>query len=357
MLPGVLWGCQNQGVDTPPLSTGGNPFPPLVSGDPSPEALALYNWLAEIYGSKTLTGQYVNVFENPEKYDNDIFQIQELRAVFSVTNEYPAVLGLDSTRFEDSGAEHVLQLAEDYYRAGGIVTMCWHWFAPEGEAERGSFYSNDTSFDLADALADKTSTGYMRLLEDINNAATMLSVLKEAGVPVLWRPLHEASGAWFWWGASGVAAYKELYALIFDIFNNQYHLNNLIWIWNGQKRSWYVGDDLCDMLGEDVYPHKFLYLIDPEFSGRYNIAESYTSTEKMLVLSENNYLPDIEKMFASGKVWLFWATWCYEFVCTRAASGGFTADYSEEYVSAEDLSAAYADFRALTLADHVLGIG
>lgn len=352
ILADTLSGCAKDGDD--PQDTFINPFAPLVCGDPSPEALALYNKLAEVYGKKTLSGQYVNVFENPAYYENDVFQIQELQAVHSVTGRYPAVLGLDATRFEDKQAQHVLKLAEDYWKAGGIVTMCWHWFAPEGETGRGSFYTKDTVFILADALADKTSTGYRRLVEDINNAATMLSVLKDAGVPVLWRPLHEASGKWFWWGASGKEAYKELYALIFDIFNNQYRLSNLIWVWNGQQKDWYVGNNFCDMLGEDIYS-AFLYMIDPALSESFKTVSSYASKKKMVALSENSYLPDIDGMFEAEKVWLFWATWCYEFVCVKGENGRFTAEYSEEYVNRAELAAAYADPRVVTLEDKLPG--
>jgi len=41
------------------------------------------------------------------------------------------------------------------------------------------------------------------LLNDIDTMARKLKQVQDAGVPVLFRPLHEAEGGWFWWGAEG----------------------------------------------------------------------------------------------------------------------------------------------------------
>jgi mannan endo-1,4-beta-mannosidase len=77
-----------------------------------------------------------------------------------------------------------------------------------------------------------------------------LKRLRDAGVPVLWRPLHEASGnawhtPWFWWGAKGAEPYKKLWNMMFDRMNNYHGLNNLIWIysinWDNKDSSWYPG--------------------------------------------------------------------------------------------------------------------
>lgn len=47
-------------------------------------------------------------------------------------------------------------------------------------------------------------------MEDIDNISKMMQRMEDADVTVLWRPLHEASGGWFWWGASGPEAYTSL---------------------------------------------------------------------------------------------------------------------------------------------------
>jgi len=80
-----------------------------------------------------------------------------------------------------------------------------------------------------------------------------LKRLQDAGVPILFRPLHEAEGAWFWWGAKGPEATKELWLLLHDRLTNHHKLNNLIWVWNSLLPAWYVGDDTVDILSADVY--------------------------------------------------------------------------------------------------------
>lgn len=54
--------------------------------------------------------------------------------------------------------------------------------------------------------------GYNALMSDVDEIAKQLKRLSDADVPVLFRPLHEASGGWFWWGADGSEAYKKALA-------------------------------------------------------------------------------------------------------------------------------------------------
>ncbi len=91
------------------------------------------------------------------------------------------------------------------------------------------------------------------LIRDIDAISEQLKILQDNNVTVLWRPLHEASGGWFWWGCRGKDAYQWLWNLMYERQTHYHKLNNLIWVWNGQDPDWYVGDDRCDIIGEDVY--------------------------------------------------------------------------------------------------------
>ena len=95
------------------------------------------------------------------------------------------------------------------------------------------------------------------VMADIELIAGELKKLKDADVPVLWRPLHEAEGGWFWWGAEGAEPCKKLYRLLYDQLTNVYGLDNLIWIWTGSTSpaaaDWYPGDDVVDIVGYDKY--------------------------------------------------------------------------------------------------------
>ena len=78
--------------------------------------------------------------------------------------------------------------------------------------------------------------------------------LKAAGVPILWRPLHEAGGKWFWWGAKGADACKKLYDIMRDRLINHHKLDNLIWVWSTPESDWYPGNEKVDIIGYDNYP-------------------------------------------------------------------------------------------------------
>jgi hypothetical protein len=91
------------------------------------------------------------------------------------------------------------------------------------------------------------------LHRDLAAIGELLGVLRDRRVPVLWRPLHEFSGDWFWWGKHGPEAFKALWALMYDTFTRRLGLDNLIWIlgWAGQNidPAWYPGRDQVDVAG------------------------------------------------------------------------------------------------------------
>lgn len=83
----------------------------------------------------------------------------------------------------------------------GIISFQWHWFSPMGGQERTStFYTNNTNFNLSKAIVSGTDEN-LATLRDIDAIAVQLKRLQSQNIPVLWRPLHEAGGKWFWWGS------------------------------------------------------------------------------------------------------------------------------------------------------------
>src|SRR5690606_20982603 len=175
---------------------------------------------------------------------------------------------------------------------GGIVTMMWHWNAPADLVDSGEwrwwrgFYTNATTFDLPGALADPQSSDYGLLLRDIDTIADELQKFEDAGVPVIWRPLHEAQGGWFWWGDHGPEHFKQLWHLMYDRLTHEHGLDNLIWEFTssaaeGDHLDWYPGDDVVDMIGLDVYTTESSNMSGPWI----DVLEHYNG-EKMIALSE-----------------------------------------------------------------------
>lgn len=298
----------------------------LSNANASKEVKRLYSYLCEIYGKEFLSGQFCDTGQYGK----------EFQVIKKTTGKTPAVLGLDfieytPSRVENGSKGYATNYAIDFWNEGGIVTFCWHWNAPTkyltGEWYRG-FYADATNIDLAKIMNGEDSQGYELLMKDIDAIAKELLILKEAGVPILWRPLHEASGGWFWWGASGAEAYKKLYTLLYDRLTNEYGLNNLIWVWNGQHADWYPGDEYVDIIGEDIYPGERVYT--SQASSYLNAAKNYSEETKLVYLTENGCLFDPDLARRDGAMWGMWCTWQGEFVAKDTSIFSLSEQYTEE---------------------------
>lgn len=163
------------------------------------------------------------------------------------------------SRVERGTVGTAVEEAIQHHNRGGIVSVLWHWNAPTGlydTAEQrwwSGFYTAATDFDVATALSSTTNANYTLLIRDIDAIAVQLKRLQTAGVPVLFRPLHEAEGAWFWWGAKGPEPAKKLWGILYERLTVHHKINNLIWVWNSILADWYPGDATVDILSADVY--------------------------------------------------------------------------------------------------------
>ncbi len=298
----------------------------LVNPNATDNTKRLFHYLCDIYGKQILSGQYC---------DTGMIGSENMAIWKTTGGEYPAVLGLDfieytPSRVANGSVGHATELAINYWENGGIVTFCWHWNAPE-KYLTGQWYSGFntayTNIDLAKIMNGEDPEGYDLLMEDIDAIAAQISILQEAGAPILWRPLHEASGGWFWWGASGPEAYKQLYVLLYEKLTNEYGLNNLIWVWNGQDPDWYPGDEYVDIVGEDLYPGEHVYT--PQ-TNKFFEAVDYTEGRKMVVMSENGCLFDPDQALRDGAMWGFFCTWSGEFVVKNTSIVALSEQYTEE---------------------------
>ena len=232
--------------------------PVLVNPNASDNARRLMTYLADNYGKKVLSGQYC---------DGGMYGIENACIWKAAAGAFPAILGLDMIEYSPSRQSHgssskTVEHALEYWDKGGIVTLCWHWNAPEKyltDTWYKGFYKEYTSIDLNAIMEGRDQEGYALLLSDISVIAMQLKRLCDADVPILWRPLHEAAGGWFWWGSAGPEAYIKLYRLLYDELTCHYGLSNLIWVWNGQGKEWYPGDGYVDIIGEDIYPGEHVY--------------------------------------------------------------------------------------------------
>ena len=192
------------------------------------------------------------------------------------------------------------------------MTLSWHWYADE--AYGSAFYTDSTRFNLAKAMNGQDPAGYQMLLDGIDAISAQLARLQEAGVPVLWRPLHEADGNWFWWGAKGPETVRGLWRLMYDRYTRVHGLNNLIWVWNSPVPACYPGDDVVDIISRDMYPPEHLHTAQLE-----KLAElkRITTAEKIALIGEIGTIPSIQALADEKAEWVSYMTWCGDFTLTE----------------------------------------
>ena len=278
--------------------------PPLDPADrrATPKTRALLRHLIQSYGTSVLSGQY-------DEAECDI-----VRQRAGVT---PAILGADlmdyspSRRARGANPKNATQSWIARAKAGQVLTLSWHWNAPKDLLDTPEqpwykgFYTKATTFDAARALANPKGEDYALLLKDIDTIAVELKTLAAADIPVLWRPLHEAEGGWFWWGAKGPETYKQLWRLLFTRLTEHHGLHNLLWVHNCVQPEWYPGDHLVDIIGVDAYPSD---PADP-LSGTWEELLARFDGKKLLALTELGGVPDAARLKRFGVRWAYFTSW------------------------------------------------
>jgi mannan endo-1,4-beta-mannosidase len=295
-------------------------FDNLSNSNASSEAVKLYNYLTSQYGKKTISGAMANVNNN-----NDF-----AGWVSAQSGAYPGLTCYDFIHLPYSGQNWIdysdITPAKTQWQNGGIVAYMWHWVVPANEEDyrNGNYtkYSYSNTFDINAALTDGTWQNEF-INKDIAKVAGYLKLLKDAGIPVLWRPLHEAAGdyannVWFWWGKQGVDATKKLWNYLYDKLTNTYGLNNLIWVWTVQTtdssnqlasisklKEAYPGDSVVDILSTDTYNSTS----ETSNIDEYKLLWQLGGGKKLVALGETGLVQNFDKCYSDGAYWAYFMIW------------------------------------------------
>lgn len=277
----------------------------LCTESASVEARKVYAYLRNCWGKKTLSGTMANVAWN----------VNEAIWVNRHTGKYPAIAGFDYMHLPASPADWIdynkTSVVEDWWNAGGLVAACWHWNVPVTEnSNEYKCMISETDFDIVKALQAGTRENEI-IKADLEELAGYLLLLKQKNIPVIWRPLHEAAGGWFWWGKDATS-YKQLWKLMYDTFE-QKGLNNLIWVWTSETndKDWYPGDAYVDIIGRDVYHKVDATGLATDFD---TLKKAFP--DKLIALSECGDVATIDKQLAAGAQWVWFMTW-YDYEVTK----------------------------------------
>ena len=228
-----------------------------VNPKASREARELLRTLHTLSGKRILSGQH-NYTMNRSEYSDRAAQI---------AGKYPAVWGSDFGHARESLArrQEMIDEARRQHAQNSIITLMWHAVRPVDEETAGwkeSVQNRLTEVQWRELVTPGTPL-HRRWLAHVDGIAAYLRQLRDAKIPVLWRPYHEMNGGWFWWGQKkGDDGYKRLWRLMYARLTDHHKLDNLLWVWNAGApdpkwadpyADYYPGHATVDVLAADVY--------------------------------------------------------------------------------------------------------
>jgi mannan endo-1,4-beta-mannosidase len=308
-----------------PLQVATTAMLPVTPGA-STAAVALLNRLYSTTGSGIFTGQH-NYYEDPSNWYNK---------AAAISGYYPALWGSDFAYYTggDFAAlrQRMVNTAITKAQSGAMITLTYHQTRPFDQRTAGwdSVTADVTEAQIRDIVTPGTAL-YDQWAAQTDEIAAYLGQLKEAGVPVLWRPYHEMNAEFFWWGGRP-ELFKQLWRNMYDRFTNLHHLDNLIWVWSPNAESawaydsepYYPGHDYVDVLAMDIYNN--------DYKNAYYEKLLKLSGGRPIAIGENGELPDPEILRENQPRYVYFMTW---------------TEYLTDKNSAAAIQALYRDSRAI----------
>lgn len=302
------------------------------------KTMEVWNYLRSVYGKQVITCQQMM---GNECYEDLVF--------YNATNDLTAMKGYDfifctGSYHSDDMIDEAIEWSKE---SGGLCAFTWHWNVPKDidNPEGGyAFYTSEiTNFSQVNAVTPGTKE-YETVIHDIDLIAAKIQRMESEGVTILFRPLHEASGAWFWWGLQGRDSatnevFQKLWYMIYDRLENYHKLTNIIWVWNGQNPHTAIHPNAFDIEGIDRYYDQediSAEALSTYYEKCYGELAGYDkycaelagmdSTGKMMALTECGYIPDPDGIKAANTMWLYYMVWNGDFIYETDAAGKAMVD-------------------------------
>lgn len=270
------------------------------------ETVSLYKKLKRLTQKGFLFGHQDDLAYGVKwKYENGRSDIKD------VVGDYPAVYGWDIAGLEKGDINNIdgvpfakmKQYIIEAHERGGISTISWHFDNPATGKNAWDNTPNAVKTILPGA---ENHQKYLSWLDKATDFFLSLKDKKGKQIPIVFRPFHELTGSWFWWGKGNCTPeeFKAIWKFTFK-YLQQKDVHNLIYIYNtssfNSKEDFlanYPGDDFVDMLSFDSYQNnndkdgqKFIEEVQKQFK---ILNEIGLEKHKPIALAEAGYeaVPD-----------------------------------------------------------------
>lgn len=195
--------------------------------------------------------------------------------VKSVCGSYPAIYSEDfnDVVHRNNEIDRMRYRLTSAYNRGGIITLGWHQYDPEGR----SFYAENVNYERIVETLLPGGEYHEFYKGSLYKIAYFLKTLRGANgesIPVIFRPYHEHTGGWFWWGVGHCTTneYNQIWRFTAEYLRDSLNVHNLIYALSPSLThledaddyfNIYPGDDYIDIMGTDHYlgnpPNKTVY--------------------------------------------------------------------------------------------------
>ncbi len=191
----------------------------------------------------------------------------------AATGREPALIDFDMHSlpfFTASDICKAINELHDFTKKGGFIALTAHWLTPTvniKDAEcRGANNCRDhlTKEEFTQIYTDGTYLN-ANFNDELDLDALFIKKLESLGIPVIFRPMHEINGGWFWWqknydyGITGEHVAK-LFRYVHNYFESKWGLKNILWEYNAslmfakeEAAKAYPGNEYIDILSLDWY--------------------------------------------------------------------------------------------------------
>ncbi|MCC8171991.1 MAG: glycoside hydrolase family 26 protein [Parabacteroides sp.] len=235
----------------------------IVDKNATAETKALYSNLWDIQKKGFMFGHHDDLWYGRKWYDEEGQSDTK-----DVCGDYPAVFSFDvaeimDDRYQNPANEIRKRVAVEAYDRGEVLIACMHLNNPK---TGGDSWDNSSKEVVKEILTEGSTTQvkFKGWLDRLAGFALNLKGSDGKNIPVIFRPFHEHTQSWSWWGSSCTTEdeFTALWKFTVNYLRDTKGVHNFIYAISPQIDSTlgrdsflfrWPGNEYVDFLGMDSY--------------------------------------------------------------------------------------------------------